>query len=187
MEDAKAARELLPAESHTRSVLDQAIDVAVLHMTVPIFRSRSAIERAFAVLMVFLVGLVFAGTLAILITLAATSNGEATKTMNAVTGIAAMTIYVFVATVVMVSIEGHFRDQFVYEQLMKIAVVVETPEIARARAYRRRKRKLAAWLGKFEDKRWRRARSSAVRRMAKRKGLHANERKARIVIAHEAQ
>ena len=174
MEDAKAARELLPEESHTRSVLDQAIAVAVLHMTVPIFRSRSAIERAFAVLMVFLLGLVFAGTLAILITLAATSNGEATKTMNAVAGIAAMTIYVFVAAVVMVSIEGHFRDQFVYEQLMKIAVVVETPEIARARAYRRRKRKLAAWLGKFEDKRWRRARSSVVRRMAKKEGLHAN-------------
>lgn len=168
LDDSKVARDVLPPDSHASRVLDQAIATATLRLSLPVFRRRSAAERAVSVFACLAFALMTAGLLFLSFMGVASSNGDEASIGRWVGAALIWIVYVGVAGTMLFYVEQHYRDRLVYQQLVEIENVVETAELHRAKLSvaksRRRKRKADAVRAAYLDRKWARARRTIVSR-----------------------
>lgn len=164
LEDAKVAREATPADSHALAVLDQAVATTTLRLAAPVFRTRSAGERMGVFAVVLILSLLSALMFGIAIGKIMLSNGDASTIWDTIGVVIAFTGYLVLAAGVVVFMEQRSREDLVYQELLKIPVVVDSPEVKRARKFRRNRRKADKAARTWADKKWARARRKVEER-----------------------
>lgn len=158
LEDAKVAKETVDPASHSSAVLDQAIATTTLRLAASTFWVKSAGQRAAIAIVISVVSLFAAMTFAVVVARIVSTDGEPDTIYSYIGLLIFFILYFGGAASAVVYLERWGREQWFYKELLRIPIVVETAEIRRARAARKRQRKAARRQAKWIDRKWTRAR-----------------------------
>lgn len=142
IDDAAVTRPLLPEGGSARAMLDQSVQIAALRMAATNLNQAGPAGRFGVQLAVVAMSLLVALSATSSVFSIAAASDQPTRVVNTVSGFVFFLLYILVATLTVVFAVRVGAERLMAEQLVKLSIVVETPEVKRARKEIRRVRRL---------------------------------------------